>query len=168
MRGATCPLMNQLHDSFISTHTPHAGRDTVFVGRCENGMHFNSHAPCGARRDDMDVRKSLVDFNSHAPCGARLCHARHCALKLISTHTPHAGRDFPGASLMVCRMISTHTPHAGRDCGCRSACQPLHDFNSHAPCGARQAEWVAWRFRIYFNSHAPCGARLTPRSLHML
>ena len=78
---------------------------------------------------------------------------------VISTHTPHAGRDLStifspsscafqltrpmrGATVqtgsdLIAALISTHTPHAGRD-----QKQPLHflllqHFNSHAPCGAR-------------------------------
>ena len=79
-------------------------------------FHFNSHAPCGARRMFPIRRRtsfrfqltrpmrgatfnridsvSKVDFNSHAPCGARpkAC-AIPAAVERISTHTPHAGRD---------------------------------------------------------------------------
>ena len=78
---------------------------------------------------------------------------------LISTHTPHAGRDMNentttraalefqltrpmrGVTLPAMRQkhhatISTHTPHAGRDhLPVLFRLSPYH-FNSHAPCGA--------------------------------
>ena len=102
-------------------------------------------------------------------------------------------------------IISTHTPHAGRDRRVRGNVEFKADFNSHAPCGARllrrRGDHVASRFQLtrpmrgatveitavypipkfqltrpmrgatrvlrilepgscYFNSHAPCGARL--------
>ena len=38
---------------------------------------------------------------------------------------------------MFSRVISTHTPHAGRDAMVRTAATELADFYSHAPCGAR-------------------------------
>ena len=102
---------------------------------------------------------------------------------LISTHTPHAGRDrflrilfFHGVNfyshapcgarrckklfLVKSGKISTHTPHAGRD----------HRWLFH-----RRNTWISTHtphagrdcclfhqpvFRKNFYSHAPCGARL--------
>ena len=80
------------------------------------------------------------NFNSHAPCGAQLrrnvypCHPT-CR---ISTHTPHAGRNFEADSNILTSLISTHTPHAGRnqDISRQFSTALLH-FNSHAPCGAQ-------------------------------
>ena len=64
------------------------------------------------------------------------CVAPFCVWFWVSTHTPHAGRDFA-----LCRFralyiaVSTHTPHAGRD-GNQGLCVYLHrGFYSHAPCG---------------------------------
>ena len=102
-------------------------------------------------------------------------------------------------------VISTHTPHAGRDFLRHLTGMVLSNFNSHAPCGARLSVaaypptnrafqltrpmrgatgldfWATTRMsisthtphagrdnipcktfpqRLYFNSHAPCGARL--------
>ena len=42
-------LRTYLH-FYISTHTPHAGRDDALPSIAQTGMHFYSHAPCGARR----------------------------------------------------------------------------------------------------------------------
>ena len=35
-------------------------------------------------------------------------------------------------------IISTHTPHAGRDYRLAAGCDCIKNFYSHAPCGARQ------------------------------
>ncbi len=72
MRGATNGTQNMDGIFAISTHTPHAGRDSDRPCSFLQLGHFNSHAPCGARR-----AKPLVEI-----IGAS-----------ISTHTPHAGRD---------------------------------------------------------------------------
>ena len=57
------------------------------------------------------------------------------------------------------KSISTHTPHAGRDW--QIAILTLADFyfNSHAPCGARLMAEKLKKVFANFNSHAPCGAR---------
>ena len=54
----------------------------------------------------------------------------------ISTHTPHAGRDMLIGRLTEAEYISTHTPHAGRDMLATTTTYSASDFNSHAPCGA--------------------------------
>ena len=100
----------------------------------------------------------------------------------ISTHTPHAGRDWIKIVTDVFDDISTHTPHAGRDFLHQTVFRAGTNFNSHAPCGARRASkadgFNATGFQLtrpmrgatrhrgrekgtrsYFNSHAPCGAR---------
>ena len=56
----------------------------------------------------------------------------------ISTHTPHAGRDQLAGSDHHKKQISTHTPHAGRDSNANDAGIRPANFYSHAPCGARQ------------------------------
>ena len=57
---------------------------------------------------------------------------------MISTHTPHAGRDqFGEDTNMMAMAISTHTPHAGRDYEAQEIDWGDLNFYSHAPCGAR-------------------------------
>ena len=123
----------------ISTHTPHAGRDSIGSVTGSGTPYFYSHAPCGARRLQHCRNHAKLDFYSHAPCGARLNSSTACCsssvflltrpmrgatyaeiwnewFRDISTHTPHAGRDVrPGYNLGDVFRISTHTPHAGRD-----------------------------------------------------
>ena len=79
---------------------------------------------------------------------------------MISTHTPHAGRDRvrpdrirmdenfyshapcgarrgTAGDVAVQLQISTHTPHAGRDTRVQNDMDDIANFYSHAPCGAR-------------------------------
>ena len=72
MRGATWWKNNNITKTAISTHTPHAGRDAVFLPSVDGFQHFYSHAPCGAQRGYTTRR--VVENG-------------------ISTHTPHVGRD---------------------------------------------------------------------------
>ena len=85
---------------------------------------------------------------------------------IISTHTPHAGRDgiptsgpFWGLGFLLTRPmrgatrlafatqalyeISTHTPHAGRDETGSGTSSGTSYFYSHAPCGARPSSLVS-------------------------
>ena len=139
MRGATTTKFSSWLTGLISTHTPHAGRDDLGNGKRMTYDDFYSHAPCGARLAPLAPQFHPNDFYSHAPCGARPAVSQHFrVVGIISTHTPHAGRDWSFAacksccsyfyshapcgarrffSLLcsVCTLISTHTPHAGRD-----------------------------------------------------
>ena len=47
--------------------------------------------------------------------GATYTLAANSQLGRISTHTPHAGRDYDSNDSRESFVISTHTPHAGRD-----------------------------------------------------
>ena len=47
------------------------------------------------------------------------------------------GATLTGQTGIMPESISTHTPHAGRDLGYFILIQLTHNFNSHAPCGAR-------------------------------
>ena len=70
MRGVTAsdkPLCVAL---FISTHTPHARRDSfVFDGAEERGI--STHTPHARRDATLGYFPSIIlDFNSHASCEA--------------------------------------------------------------------------------------------------
>ena len=55
----------------------------------------------------------------------------------ISTHTPHARRDYTQIYDNLTEMtISTHTPHARRDIALNSNSLAMQNFNSHASCEA--------------------------------
>ena len=171
MRGATQWFFSSSLIALISTHTPHAGRDADCKVKHRIILHFNSHAPCGARRAGRRKSNSRNTFQLTRPMrGATPCglprrgdtgistHTPHAgrdhvsADQLrgsgISTHTPHAGRDLVGSNVGGTVVISTHTPHAGRDVHVGRALWYRGDFNSHAPCGARHFD-SAGGVRIY-------------------
>ena len=171
----------------ISTHTPHAGRNpSNDTPSTVLGVVFQLTRPMRGATDNPFVIGSLFDnFNSHAPCGAQpilsftgvtnssfqltrpMRGATHCsfnyvfALNLISTHTPHAGRNFGFFPCVVEFIISTHTPHAGRNYSFQFCCCVNIAFQLTRPM--RGATWLFYRNfdRLWhFNSHAPCGAQL--------
>ena len=83
----------------ISTHTPLAGRDRLFVTCLSSSNIISTHTPL-AGRDAGEVYRREASK--------------------ISTHTPLAGRDFILIYRMQSSRISTHTPLAGRDLDWRS------------------------------------------------
>ena len=117
LRGATLHKNSFAPTSKISTHTPLAGRDMATAQGYLMIGDFNSHAPCGARL----VRRMAEHFDGRFQLtrplrGATNAERRAPRKRVISTHTPLAGRDH----------------FDGRSAG------DVRDFNSHAPCGARQ------------------------------
>ena len=121
---------------------------------------FNSHAPCGARLVYVGTAPVNLVFQLTRPLrGATGTKLQTFSANLISTHTPLAGRDQNGRTVVHHAKISTHTPLAGRDFWCDIWISAAKHFNSHAPCGARPAQSVSCRRPSDFNSHAPCGAR---------
>ena len=102
-------------DSFISTHTPLAGRDAA-VTYAYPELKFQLTRPSR---------------------GATKVRFKYYGTPIISTHTPLAGRD--EIEIDICRKghISTHTPLAGRDENPLLAHGGAGHFNSHAPRGAR-------------------------------
>ncbi len=164
--GAQHSICSLAHASVytISTHTPHAGRNTLLpLSVADFAIYFNSHAPCGAQRYPQPPFLLAGNFNSHAPCGAQqYWAAKTCRNRLtfqltrpmrgatyrvpkqlqekkshFNSHAPCGAQpiDFSTAARAA---ISTHTPHAGRNMLTKytaSGADP--DFNSHAPCGAQ-------------------------------
>ena len=187
MWGATIRSHERAHRSDISTHTPLVGRDCGMMTTAQTvNYDFNSHAPCGARRQKYHVAQLLLHFNSHAPCGARHhrippcnwhvyfnshapCGARHGIIipdknsSEISTHTPLVGRDPPTLRRSVLPLaISTHTPLVGRDCAFRPTVGRRRYFNSHAPCGARHEEMPPKHTPQIISTHTPLVGRDIP------
>ena len=58
---------------------------------------------------------------------------------LVSTHTPHAGRDLFSKLFTILGCVSTHTPHAGRD-GVYTICSWLQTVSTHTPHAGRDRE----------------------------
>ena len=74
MRGATKNPDRRTADAIISTHTPHAGRDSAVDGGVPLMANISTHTP-HAGRDELNSYDPILffdDFYSHAPCGARL------------------------------------------------------------------------------------------------
>ncbi len=63
------------------------------------------------------------------------------------------------AEAKAIREISIHAPHAGRDARNTRTAHNKTNFNPRAPCGARLASSAAAAKRRHFNPRAPCGAR---------
>ena len=78
---------------------------------------------------------------------------------IISTHTPHAGRDHQNGKIKTMSGISTHTPHAGRDAYDMTCYIADADFYSHAPCGARQIMSGYIAFGVTISTHTPHAGR---------
>ena len=94
MRGATQVCIRFLRSMSISTHTPHAGRDIVLPQDFQCLINFYSHAPCGARLIIVVLSAYLSIFLLTRPMrGATVELDTDNSDMLISTHTPHAGRD---------------------------------------------------------------------------
>ena len=139
LRGATAAGEITDADIRISTHTPLAGRDRSRSPPHYPGIKFQLTRPLrGAtvRRAIAEARRA--HFNSHAPCGARRNRrSSDAGLMLFQLTRPLRGAtDFLRTEYLL-RQISTHTPLAGRDEVRRLDLADGHDFNSHAPCGAR-------------------------------
>ena len=70
MRGVTNDIDVDRENPDISTHTPHARRDSVGVVNTDNQW-ISTHTP-HARRDNIVTAKETnnYNFNSHASCEA--------------------------------------------------------------------------------------------------
>ena len=185
MRGATEAASNNHNASYISTHTPHAGRDgcknasdvfilstflltrpmrgaTSLTADSDGSFIISTHTPHAGRDVCLvEIISLFAYFYSHAPCGARLM--KFLAIRRLGAFLltrPMRGatrrRRINGRKI----TISTHTPHAGRDETLSGLGSLGVDFYSHAPCGARPKPMECWEGLIgNFYSHAPCGAR---------
>ena len=125
----------------FNSHAP-CGAQRIYSAQKMFLVYFNSHAPCGAQQKCQVVILHKLYFNSHAPCGAQLGNSNFSPFLYLdfNSHAPcwaqptdSRDTDFPG-------WISTHTPHAGRNfIFINNLYQLLNYFNSHAPCGAQRS-----------------------------
>ena len=116
LRGATATAPSEISGINISTHTPHAGRDPDNQMATTWQPDFYSHASCEARL--LGVETNITNWQfllTRLLRGATFAILIAKMPNVISTHTPHAGRDFISAAMRCGINISTHTPHAGRD-----------------------------------------------------
>ena len=138
MRGVTTGTAARRSDRSISTHTPHARRDTSDFKVKQQQPYISTHTP-HARRDysigaiwslqrafqlTRLMRGVTTVFLSHThQVKFQLTRLMRGVTVVQSTIHPHG-------------MISTHTPHARRDFRSLSPCYAGYDFNSHASCEA--------------------------------
>ena len=70
MRGVTISATLKQKAKWISTHTPHAGRDGAYLLK-PNRDQISTHTPHAGRDKVVKYINDLIDhFYSHAPCGA--------------------------------------------------------------------------------------------------
>ena len=179
----------------ISTHSPRAGRTSLFALSVPIPNHFNSLAPCGANQytcylyplhrristhspragRTITVTKQYNygrDFNSLAPCGAnRECTYTLTTCILFQLTRPVRGepgyRTSPSSS---CTFQLTR-PVRGEPYTAYFFCRK-QKISTHSPrAGRTRRSTRAQSERSNFNSLAPCGANqamLTTMILHRL
>ena len=139
MRGVTCRYVQRILLFWISTHTPHARRDSFKKGFSLRALQFQ-----------------LTRLMRGVTCR----YVQRILLFWISTHTPHARRDslyaFSYASGIV---ISTHTPHARRDYTVVVNFLELFVFQlTRLMRGVTEFLQPPRTLTYHFNSHASCEA----------
>ena len=124
----------------ISTHTPHAGRD-CFKALLMWQIAISTHTPhAGRDNHSFQIIAYARNFYSHAPCGARPGEVVASANRRTFLLTrPMRGATNGVMAFASIAMISTHTPHAGRDDEAKDPGAGGKYFYSHAPCGARRS-----------------------------
>ena len=149
----------------ISTHTPHAGRDPIHSTRCHDVVDFNSHAPCGARPEESSVISDLSRFQLTRPMRGATCTIDHSGSPSAFQLTrPMRGATMLTHSVKYGVVISTHTPHAGRDLALVGDPRLRNRFQLTRPMRGATFYKINFNFMpLHFNSHAPCGARLSWR-----
>ena len=106
---------------------------------CPDHGHFNSHAPRGARRIlGRDSLPNIIFQLTRPSRGATQRPVKDAGHKIISTHTPLAGRDRRDVNRRQKQIeISTHTPLAGRDEHKQKCSKLLHSISTHTPLAGR-------------------------------
>ena len=123
--------------SWISTHTPHAGRDakakawvtplgTFQLTRPMRGV--TASAGRNIQQKAFQLTRPMRGVTAAAELAEKLYN--------ISTHTPHAGRDDVPEGFYRDTVISTHTPHAGRDADLNGNADII-DISTHTPHAGR-------------------------------
>ena len=104
---------------------------------------FNPRAPCGARLVLVGTAYLAWSFQSTRPMRGATEHPEsQRQFQPFQSTRPMRGATYSWPEWRALRLISIHAPHAGRDTGhsgCHSGCG---DFNPRAPCGARQQKYT--------------------------
>ena len=121
MRGATSLPFQEMQDSYISIHAPHAGSDVLIDKVCSINF-ISIHAPHAG----SDTVPSLVPLRGF----------------LFQSTLPMRGATALRNVLSGLYGISIHAPHAGSDCIITARVSGGRDFNPRSPCGERLAPLV--------------------------
>ena len=169
MRGEPNEIKIYPSTGGISTHSPRAGR--TYLARAVVHIHdnFNSLAPCGANLN-------VYDSNIH--------------LKIFQLTRPVRGEPVRKSQETTVKIISTHSPRAGRTLSIFSSCSCNCNFNSLAPCGANRcggcgdkrgekfqltrpvrgepSRFLRFPHRKYISTHSPRAGRTHNRACNRL
>ena len=169
MRGVTPSVAGKYPTFIISTHTPHARRDTYFSPPNLWNSEFQlTRLMRGVTMALISVKSKYKFQLTRLMRGVTGWNYHKEIATIISTHTPHARRDIlndgvykntpdfnshasceawpPKNTMLFAKSeISTHTPHARRDINQSLQFFPQAYFNSHASCEA----WPACKHRVY-------------------
>ena len=99
MRGVTLNMVCVITDNFISTHTPHARRDTGEIGTNATLVKFLLTRLMRGVTPYSNRFKGMITFLlTRLMRGVTKRIFRNTAITSISTHTPHARRDFQAST----------------------------------------------------------------------
>ena len=135
------------------------GARLVLVGTAYLAWSFQSTRPMRGATEHPESQRQFQPFQSTRPMrGATYSWPEWRALRLISIHAPHAGRDLTApASHCIAGGISIHAPHAGRDPPGIIQCWPSQSkFQSTRPMrGATRSSLTIELYRTVFQSTRP-------------
>ena len=160
MRGATIAALGEtITYQHFNSHAPCGARrlrEITFF----RSIHFNSHAPCGARQRCTPTPKTLVHFNSHAPCGARPTTAHFWSVHGIFQLTrPMRGATNGQTGATNSKQFQLTRPMRGATNRIRRMPCAVQFQLTRPMRGATMDAIAIMMDRYDFNSHAPCGAR---------
>ena len=110
----------RVKSSYISTHSPHAGRTFLQDNSAAKTAHFNSLAPCGANPIASLTFSNCALFQLTRPMrGEPPSIVIDCTSVKISTHSPHAGRTtLSRVFLIIIDLFQLTRPMRGEPCVC--------------------------------------------------
>ena len=147
--------------TWISTHTPLAGRDTVEPCTYWFRVRISTHTPLAGRDYTRTIYSCrLLYFYSHAPYGTwqGFLQSEGLVLTFLLTR-PLRDVTWLEDTDPEYINISTHTPLAGRDLIRETKDSQCGDFYSHAPCGTWRRKHSGISRRISISTHTPLAGR---------
>ena len=160
MRGVTFQPLNSISANLFQLTRLMRGVTEKYIKEREYLEYFNSHASCEAWRKVGYTEVQINDFNSHASCEAWQIKMEQGKLwrNHFNSHASCEAWRPCQRSAFYSLGISTHTPHARRDFG--------FDFLKFINCKFQLTRlmrgvtysWGKFLSHRHFNSHASCEA----------